>query len=125
MKAAERQGVDLPQLPLSELQTFCPLIGDDVYAVLSVEGSLASRNPSAARHPARSVRPSRAPDPSLPDDQETRQVHEIIRERAGAGATSTVFLGRDPFAQRDVAIKVATPEALRTRIAGRVYSHLF
>ncbi len=44
VKAAERQGVDLPQLPLSELQTFCPLIGDDVYAVLSVEGSLASRN---------------------------------------------------------------------------------
>ena len=50
--------------------------------------------------------------------------YEIIRE-LGQGATSTVFLGRDPFAQRDVAIKVATPEALRDPDRSRVYSHLF
>ncbi len=50
--------------------------------------------------------------------------YEIIRE-LGQGATSTVYLGRDPFARRDVAIKVATPEALRDPEQGRIYSHLF
>ena len=33
--------------------------------------------------------------------------------KLGEGATSTVYLGRDPFAQRDVAIKVASPGILR------------
>jgi argininosuccinate lyase len=44
VKAAEFKGVDLPQLTLEELQQFSPLIEGDVYAVLTVEGSLASRN---------------------------------------------------------------------------------
>ena len=44
VKRAEELGVDLPQLPLAELQAFSPLVTDDVYAVLTVEGSLASRN---------------------------------------------------------------------------------
>ncbi|HRE17712.1 MAG TPA: lyase family protein, partial [Rhodocyclaceae bacterium] len=44
VKRAEQLGIDLPQLPLAELQTFSPLIGDDVFAVLTVEGSLAARN---------------------------------------------------------------------------------
>ena len=44
VKRAEQLGVDLPQLPLAELQTFSPLIGEDVFAVLTVEGSLAARN---------------------------------------------------------------------------------
>ena len=44
MKRAEMLGVDLPELPLAELQAFSPLIGEDVYAVLTVEGSLAARN---------------------------------------------------------------------------------
>ena len=43
VKAAEQKGVDLPQLALAELQAFSPLIGEDVFAVLTVEGSLASR----------------------------------------------------------------------------------
>ena len=34
--------------------------------------------------------------------------YELVR-KLGEGATSTVYLGRDPFAQRQVAIKVATP----------------
>ncbi len=50
--------------------------------------------------------------------------YEILRD-LGQGATSTVFLGRDPFARREVAIKVATPEALRDPERSRVYSHLF
>jgi len=44
VKAAEFKGVDLPGLTLEELQQFSPLIENDVYAVLTVEGSLASRN---------------------------------------------------------------------------------
>ncbi|MBW7902296.1 MAG: argininosuccinate lyase [Rhodocyclaceae bacterium] len=44
VKRAEELGVDLPQLPLAELQTFSPLIADDVFAVLTVEGSLAARD---------------------------------------------------------------------------------
>ena len=44
VKRAEGLGVDLPQLPLSELQAFSPLIGEDVFTALTVEGSLAARN---------------------------------------------------------------------------------
>ena len=43
VRRAEELGVDLPQLSLAELQTFSPLIGEDIFAVLTVEGSLASR----------------------------------------------------------------------------------
>ena len=44
VRRAEERGIDLPQLPLAELQSFSPMIGEDVYAVLTVEGSLDSRN---------------------------------------------------------------------------------
>jgi len=44
VRRAEELGVDLPQLPLAELQQFSPLVAEDVFAVLTVEGSLASRN---------------------------------------------------------------------------------
>ena len=44
VRRAEELGVDLPQLSLAELKTFSPLIDDDIFAVLTVEGSLASRN---------------------------------------------------------------------------------
>ena len=44
VRRAEELGVDLPQLTLSELQVFSSLIDDDVFAVLTVEGSLASRD---------------------------------------------------------------------------------
>ncbi|MEO5342872.1 MAG: argininosuccinate lyase [Gammaproteobacteria bacterium SHHR-1] len=37
-------GRDLAEIPLAELQQFSPLIGADVYAVLSLEGSLAARD---------------------------------------------------------------------------------
>ena len=43
----------------------------------------------------------------------------------GSGATSTVYHGHDPFAQRDVAIKVAFPEILKHPERGKLYSHLF
>ncbi len=44
VKTAEFKGVDLPGLTLEELQQFSPLIEKDVFSVLTVEGSLASRN---------------------------------------------------------------------------------
>ncbi len=44
VRAAETQGCDLADLSLAELQAFSPLIGDDVFGVLTVAGSLAARN---------------------------------------------------------------------------------
>jgi serine/threonine protein kinase len=43
----------------------------------------------------------------------------------GRGATSTVYLGNDPFTQREVAIKVASPEILTNPERGKLYTHLF
>jgi argininosuccinate lyase len=44
VKTAIAQGVDLAQLPLDVLQRFHPKIDKDVYAVLSLRGSLEARN---------------------------------------------------------------------------------
>ena len=44
VRRAEERGVDLGQLSLAELQVFSPLIGDDVFSVLTIAGSLAARN---------------------------------------------------------------------------------
>ena len=52
VKAAEAKGVDLPQLTLDELRAFCPQVENDVFSVLTVEGSLASRNHIGGTAPA-------------------------------------------------------------------------
>ena len=44
VRAAETRGCDLADLTLAELQAFSPLIGDDVFGVLTVAGSLAARD---------------------------------------------------------------------------------
>jgi len=44
VRRAEELGVDLPQLSLTELQSFSSLVSEDIFAILTVEGSLASRN---------------------------------------------------------------------------------
>jgi argininosuccinate lyase len=44
VRHAVEKGCDLADLPLNELQKFSPQIGEDVFAVLTLEGSLASRN---------------------------------------------------------------------------------
>jgi argininosuccinate lyase len=44
VRAAEAKGCDLSDLSLTELQSFSDLIGDDVFAVLTVAGSLAARD---------------------------------------------------------------------------------
>ena len=43
VRAAEAAGKDLADLSLDELRAFSPLVGDDVHAVLTPEGSAASR----------------------------------------------------------------------------------
>ena len=44
VRHAEQQGVELSALPLADLQAFAPQIAADVHAVLTLEGSVASRN---------------------------------------------------------------------------------
>jgi argininosuccinate lyase len=44
VKHGVQQGCDLADLPLSDLQKFSSMINDDVYQVLTLEGSIASRN---------------------------------------------------------------------------------
>lgn len=44
VRFAEQRGCDLSEIDLAELQSFSMLIEQDVYQVLSLEGSLASRN---------------------------------------------------------------------------------
>ena len=43
VRAADAKGCDLPDFSLEELRGFSPLVGDDVFSVLTVEGSLSSR----------------------------------------------------------------------------------
>lgn len=44
VRSAEQRGCDLSDIKLAELQQFSACITDDVYQVLTLEGSLASRN---------------------------------------------------------------------------------
>ena len=52
VKLAIERGVDLAELPLDVLQTFNPTIAGDVYAVLSLRGSLNARNVLGGTAPA-------------------------------------------------------------------------
>jgi argininosuccinate lyase len=51
VRHAEQKGCDLAELKLDELQQFSTLIGDDIYAVLTLEGSLAARNHTGGTAP--------------------------------------------------------------------------
>ncbi len=50
--------------------------------------------------------------------------YEVVRE-LGKGATSVVYLARDPFANRDVAIKLVLAEALEDKKNGKRFRKLF
>jgi argininosuccinate lyase len=70
VRHAEHEGRDLADLPLGELQSFAGEIGDDVYAVLSLEGSVASRNHVGGTAPAQvraAAAAARAALPPTPD----------------------------------------------------------
>ena len=50
--------------------------------------------------------------------------YQIVRE-LGAGATSKVFLAQDPFAGREVALKIMVPAALKSPEDGAFYRKMF
>lgn len=50
--------------------------------------------------------------------------YQVVR-KIGSGATSAVYLGLDPFTQRQVAIKLIYPEALKDKAKGKLYRKLF
>ncbi|MDR2838637.1 MAG: protein kinase [Azonexus sp.] len=50
--------------------------------------------------------------------------YELLR-LIGSGSSSSVFLAHDPFAGREVAIKIASPDVLGDPDKGRLYSRLF
>jgi argininosuccinate lyase len=52
VRAAEAKGGDLSGLGLAELQSFSALIGEDVFAALTIEGSLAARDHVGGTAPA-------------------------------------------------------------------------
>jgi argininosuccinate lyase len=52
VRHAEARGVDLAELPVAELRQFSPLVGDDVHAVLTLEGSVGSRDHPGGTAPA-------------------------------------------------------------------------
>ena len=52
VREAEQQGCDLAGLPLERLKSFSPLIGEDARAVLTPEGSIASRTHVGGTAPA-------------------------------------------------------------------------
>jgi len=52
VRHAEGKGCDLAELPLADLRAFSPLVNDDVFAVLALEGSVASRNHPGGTAPA-------------------------------------------------------------------------
>jgi argininosuccinate lyase len=52
VRHAEAKGVDLSALPVAELRQFSPLVGDDVHAVLTLEGSVASRDHAGGTAPS-------------------------------------------------------------------------
>jgi argininosuccinate lyase len=53
VRQAEGSGRQLADVPLAELQSFAPEIDADVYAVLTLDGSVASRDHPGGTAPAR------------------------------------------------------------------------
>ena len=53
VRAADQRGCDLAALGLAELRQFSPLVGADVFKILSLEGSLASRDHAGGTAPRR------------------------------------------------------------------------
>ena len=53
VRTSEQRGCDLADLPIADLQSFHALISDDVYEVLTLEGSVAARSHIGATAPER------------------------------------------------------------------------
>ncbi len=70
VRHAETKGVDLADLPIAELRQFSPLVGDDVHAVLTLEGSVASRDHAGGTAPVRVRAAAAAARAALPPGSE-------------------------------------------------------
>lgn len=73
-----KAGVDLSELPLEALQGFSKLISDDVYGVLTPEGSLNARNHLLRPRPNRYASKSNAGgkcqlNPQMPSEEMFRR----------------------------------------------------
>ncbi len=66
VRHAEARGVDLAGLTVADLRQFSPLVGDDVHGVLTLEGSVASRNHSGGTAPVQVRAAAAAARKSLP-----------------------------------------------------------
>jgi argininosuccinate lyase len=55
VRACEQRSCDLVDLSLAELHEFSPLINDDIFSVLTLEGSVAARNHPGGTAPAQVV----------------------------------------------------------------------
>jgi len=65
VRAAEARHCDLADLSIAELRTFSPLVGDDAHGVLTIEGSLASRDHAGGTAPVQvraAIARAREPD---------------------------------------------------------------
>jgi argininosuccinate lyase len=68
VRHAEGNGCDLADLPLADLREFSPLVNDDVFAVLTLDGSVASRNHAGGTAPAQVRAAIAAAAKSLPNE---------------------------------------------------------
>jgi len=55
VRACEQRSCDLTDLSIAELREFSPLINDDIFSVLTLEGSVAARNHPGGTAPAQVV----------------------------------------------------------------------
>ena len=88
----KRKGVDLAALPVAELRQFSPLVGDDVHEVLTLEGSVASRDHPGGTAPAqvRAASGRRAPARNSTSDD----MALLHAQRTNGGRTMKLaFLG--------------------------------
>jgi argininosuccinate lyase len=72
VRAAEAKRVDLADLSLAELRAFARDIDDDVFALLTLEGSVASRDHPGGTAPARVRAAIAAARASLDQESTTR-----------------------------------------------------
>jgi argininosuccinate lyase len=73
VRHAEAKGVDLSGLPTAELRQFSPLVGDDVHHILTLEGSVASRDHLGGTAPSRVRAAAAAARKSLPPTNATEE----------------------------------------------------
>jgi argininosuccinate lyase len=66
VRHAEGKGVDLDALALADLRSFAPQVGDDVRGVLTLEGSVASRDHEGGTAPAQVMKAIAAARATLP-----------------------------------------------------------